>query len=955
MKRRLITLLLLLLACGAGEALHAQANAVDAAVNGYVFDPSKNLIAGARVVLTNVTTNIAQEVVANSDGYYRFPLVPVGTYRLSISAPGFQTVTQEKLALNVGQEARIDLTLPVGNAVDTVQVQASDTIVDTGSSTVGAVLDKQQIENLPIASRQIYNYLLLAPGVIGMPTSTFSTTQFTFGGNERSQWNIDGLDDTQHGGSRQIRLIIVTPESVAQTQTLSSGYSAEFGRAAGGQINVILKSGTNQFHGSAMGQWRPTDLQAIPTLLTTQPDRSWNDEAFTLGGPILRNKLFFFAQYENNPYVLPQAITVTAANAAQLGLASNQIGASPFGETYRTLVGKVDYQLNAKNSGFVQFVRFTNHQPYSTSGLSAQQRGLNYEDHQNGGGVQLATVLTPMLLNELRFGTIQRDTGNHPQNCSGAAASVYANITSVANIGCSALAATATTERSTTAVDNITWTRGRHTVKFGGEFDHELFANASGIAPTFTFNGLPASGDNPAVSSLQDYLYTLQGKINPETGEPYTYATLVAYGGTPKIRIGFNFVNGFVQDEIRFNQHLDINIGLRYEAILFPEFDSQAPYINSRSTNNDYKDLAPRFAITYSPGSKGTTVIHAGFGLYYDIPGLATFYNAGQVNGHRLLQYDVQGTEADAPVFPNVPQFSGSSHLVAPSITAFDQNFHNTYQEQANLQIEQVLNSHTKLVVGYQFAALRHGLYYADVNLTPTGSTLADGRPTYEGTSQRPNPSYGAINTLHSGTTTNFNGGFISLQRQVSRGLELTANYEYSHALDNNIGEGGSISDPSNLNRDYGNADSDIRHNFTFQGIYTTKFSAPSLRWLSGFEFSTMAYLNSGFPINELAGVDLNNDGVNNDRPLFVGRNTLRGRGLKEVDAQAKRYFRINDRISIAGFMQIENAFNTNNLNCSTTSGCSGAVINASNSSAFLTETAARTARNFQIGGSIKF
>jgi len=523
-------LVLLLLVLGmVPSALHAQANAVDAAVHGYVLDPAKNAVANAHATLTNVSTGIAQEVVADGNGYYRFPLVPVGTYRLSITAPGFETVTQERIVLNVGQEARIDISLPMGNTVNSVKVEANATIMDTGTSTVGAVLDKQQIENLPIASRQIYNYLLLAPGVIGMPTSTFSTTQFTFAGNERSQWNIDGLDDTQHGGNRQIRLIIITPEAVAQTQTLSSGYSAEFGRAAGGQINVILKSGSNEFHGSAIGQWRPADLQTIPTLLTTQPDRSWNDEAFTLGGPILHNRLFFFGQYENNPYTLPQAITVTSVNATQLGLQSNQIGASPFGETYRTLVGKVDYQLNAKNSGFMQFVRFTNHQPYSASGLTTQQRGLNYEDHQNGGGIQFATVFTPTLLNELRFGTIQRDTGNHPQDCSGAAGSAYINITSVANIGCSALAATATTERSTTVVDNLTWTHGRHTIKFGGEFDHELFANTSGIAPTFTFNGIPASGDYPAISSLQDYLYTVQGKINPETGKPYTYATLVSH------------------------------------------------------------------------------------------------------------------------------------------------------------------------------------------------------------------------------------------------------------------------------------------------------------------------------------------------------------------------------------------------------------------------------------------
>jgi Carboxypeptidase regulatory-like domain len=326
-------------------AMYAQSNAVDAAVQGYVFDASNGAISTAQAVLTNIATGISMQTAADGSGYYRFPLVPVGTYSLTVSATGFEKITQKNVVLNVGQEARLDVTLPVGNATEAVEVQASSEIVDTGTSTIGAVLDRQEVENLPIVARQVYNFLLLAPGVMGVPSSTFGTTYFTFGGNERSQWNLDGLDDTQHGGSRQIRLIIVTPEAIAQTQTLFSGYSVEFGRAAGGQINVVLKSGTNQFHGSALGQWRPSDLQAIPTLQTVQPNRSWSDEAFTLGGPILRNKLFFFGQYENNPYTLPNAITITPANASTLGLPANQIGTGPFGETCRTIVGKMDYTL----------------------------------------------------------------------------------------------------------------------------------------------------------------------------------------------------------------------------------------------------------------------------------------------------------------------------------------------------------------------------------------------------------------------------------------------------------------------------------------------------------------------------------------------------------------------------------------------------------------------------------
>lgn len=932
-----------------------QANAVDAAVDGYVQDSSKSAISGAQITITNLNTNVSQQTATDADGYYRFPLLPLGNYRLTVKAQGFAAKTQQGITLSVGQKGRFDFVLDVGNTSETVEVRADSQTVDTSSPTVGAVLDRQQVENLPILSRNVYNFLLLSPGVIGVPTSTFSTTQYTFGGTERSQWNLDGLDDTQHGSSRQIRMIIVTPEAVAQTQTLSNGYSAEFGRAAGGQINVLLKSGTNEFHGSALGQYRPLDLQAIPTLSKVQPDRSWHDEAFTLGGPILKNKLFFFGQFENNPYTLPQAITITQANATALKLPSNQVGNAPFGETYRTLVGKVDYSLNQKNSGYIRYARFTNHQPNNASGLSTVDRGYRYTDHMNGAGVQLATIINSNLLNELRFGTIQRDVQNVPYGNSATDGNVWINISSVANIGYNPVSKNSSTERSSEVVDNLTWTHGRSTWKFGTDFEHTLFAILSSQDRTYTFNGLAASNGRPAVSSLNQYLNTKAGTIDPATGQPYTYTYFTANAGDPTLRIAFNFLNFFAQDEIRLTPNIVANVGARYEAILFPTLDSQAPYALSRSVPGDYSNIVPRIGITWSPGGSHKTVVHAAYGMYYDVPGLSTFYNAAQVNGRRLLSYQVAGGATGAPIFPSVPSFSGSAFQVKPSITAFDRNFHNTYQHQASLQIERDLGYNFFLTMGYQFAAQRHGLYYTDVNLTNTGTTLADGRPIFAGTSSRPNSSFGAINLIRSGADTNFNGGFLTLTKQMSHGLEFTINYMYSHALADNIGEGGSVSDPTNIHRDYGNADNDVRHNLVIQGIYQTQFGKGNLRWLNGFEFSSMTFLNSGYPINQISGLDLNKDGVTNDRPLFVSRNSLRGSGLSQEDAGIKRYFTIAERYKLAAFAQAENLLNTNNLNCNTTSGCTGSVINSATASDFGRQTAARTSRNVQVGMKLTF
>jgi hypothetical protein len=292
---------------------------------------------------------------------------------------------------------------------------------------------------------------------------------------------------------------------------------------------------------------------------------------------------------------------------------------------------------------------------------------------------------------------------------------------------------------------------------------------------------------------------------------------------------------------------------------------------------------------------------------------------------------------------------------VPPSINAFDPHFHNTYQHQANVQVQRDLGKGYQLTVGYQYGAQRHGLYSHDINLTETGQFLADGRPVFAGTAHRPNPSFGAINLITSGATTNFNGGILTLQKRLASGLEFTANYMYSHALASNLGEGGSGEDPTNVHRDYGNADDDVRNNFAFQGLYQPAFQGQNLHWLNGFELSTIAYVNSGFPINVTAGTDLNNDGIVNDRPLFEARNSYTGRGLKQVSAQVKRYYTIRDRYQMAAYISAENLFNTNNLSCGTSSGCTGAVINTANSSDLFREISAGTARNVQLGFSVKF
>jgi hypothetical protein len=946
-----------LLLVSSASLMHGQSNAIDAAIEGYVRDASGGAIQGAHVTVRNNGTNIASEANTNAEGYFRFPLLQVGSYKLTAEAEGFKAYTQSNIAIVAGQKIHVDVDMQVGARADSVEVtaSASSDLADTGSSAIAGVVSRKEVEDLPIVSRNIYNYQLLAPGVQGLSSPTFGTTQFAFGGNERSSWNLDGLDNTQRGGSRQIRMVITTPEAVEEIQVLSSGYSAEFGRAAGGQVNVILKSGTNQYHGSELFLYRPQRWQARPSLASVNPQETWTDEAVTFGGPILKDRLFFFTQFEHNPYTRPNALTILPSNATALNLPANQLGTAPFGETYDTYVGKLNYRLNDKNSGYIRYARFTNHQPNNASGLTIPNRGVNFDDHMNGGGIQLATVFTPTLLNELRTGAIQRTQANAPVGQPDPYTAAV-NITGVANIGYNPLAATETTELANQAIDNLTWTHGRSTWKAGFDYQRTNFDIFKSRNIAYAFGGLAAvPGARGAVSALNQYLYTVQGLTDPATGKPYTYTTFAEDGGDPTLNISFNFVNWFVQDEFRINPRLTINAGVRYESILFPGLDSQAPYPLSRKIDDDHKDFAPRVSFNWLATKDAKTVVRGAFGTFYDVPPLSIYYTAAQVNGRRFLSYQISGSDPNAPVFPNVPTITDTAYVVKPNINAFAPNYKNTYQIQANLQVQRELARNLMLTVGYNYAAQRHGLYSQNINLGTPVSYLADGRPVFGGASLRPNQSFNQINLIQAGANTNYNALFVNIQKRLSAGFLFQGTYTWSHALSDNLGEGGSISDPTNLRRDYGNADNDLRHYFVGQWLYEPHFGDARLKWINGFEISSMIFYNSGYPINAVSGIDLNNDGLTNDRPLFRGRNDVAGPGLIQVDGRIQRTFIVREKYHIVGLLEAENALNHTNASCSTASGCSGAVVNTAGAGDFGRITSARTARNVQFGAKFVF
>jgi hypothetical protein len=937
----------------ASLAIYAQSNATDGALDGYVLDESGAVIPGAKVVVRNVQTNIELNAIADGQGYFRFPLLRIGSYEVVASAGGFGEFKQTGVSIEVGRQVRLSIKLKVGAASETITVSADASVIETGQPAVAEVVGERQIRSLPITSRNIYNFHLLGPGVKGLPSGGFGTTQFLFGGTNRSTWSVDGLDNTARRNNRQIRLVINTPEAVEQTQVVSNSYSAEFGRAAGGQINVITRSGTNQYHGSALGLYRPNALSARPPLSQTKPEATWRDMAFTLGGPIIKDKLFFFGQYEYNPLTAPIPVTIIAANAAALNLPASDLEDVKFGETFHTILTKVNFALNSKNSGFIRYSRFTNDQPNTGGGLSTVGRGTDFHDRMNGGAVQLATTVTPSLLNEFRFGINRRyELRNAVGEYDGTNPAV--NIAGVANFGVNPFAGSTAVENSTQFIDNLTWTRGSHTIKTGVDFQTTGYSLLASLNQQFAFQGLPAvAGVRPAVSALDQYLRTVSGAIDPATNRPYTYSQLQQEFGERDVDLRFNFINFFAQDEYRVSRRLSLNFGMRYEAVLFPELDPRAPFELSRKVNNDLGNIAPRIGLSWSPTADGKTVIRAGYGMFYDTPSLALPVTAAQTNGRRVLNLTVVGTDARAPQFPALLQAADATLAVPPNINAFSPDFQIMLANQASLQVTREITNNLAVNVMYSYSGTRFGAYTRDLNLAPVIGQLADGRPVFDGAKGRPDSRFRQINLIESGSNSNYHSLDLTLTKRFGKGLSFSGNYSWSHGLSDNEQEGGALSDPTDRRRDYGTRNSDLRHSLVFQGLYAPRFTN-ALKFINGFEFSTMLFYNSGFPVTASAGADLNGDLVNNDRPLFRGRNDVKGPDYFQMDFRLVRRFVFRDRYSIELIGEAESLTNRFNANCSI-SGCSGTVVNVATAPDFGRITSVRTPRRFQFGGRFTF
>ncbi len=918
--------------------LSAQTGAVNGSIQGSVTDASGGIVQGANVKVVNLATAYTREVRSNSSGLYNVPLLPLGVYRVEVSATGFAAFSRSGVTVDVARATSVDARLQVAGTEQTITVEADASIVRLESSVAGT-LAQRSMENLPLTSRNVQNLALFVPGVTGRRDDEFGTTQFAFGGMDRRAFLVDGADNTQRGG--QLRLGIFSTETIAEVKVEQNAMAAEYGRTVGGIVNMVTRGGSNDFHGMFLYLARRPGLIARPSLAATKPFQQRATYSLTLSGPIKKDKVFFFANGEYHPLDQPRPITISGANAAALGLPASELGNAPFAQRFQTYTGRVDFQINAKHSGFGRYVHFYTPSRFNTSGgLLQRSAGNNFDDRQSSGVVQFTSVLSPNAVNEFRFGDLWREFFRPP--VSGQLGPVV-QITGVANLFSNAAANQRYLEHQNQFIDNLSLRRGAHSIKLGADIATIRVEQFDRLALTFQF------------ANLQQYLNTVNRVVNPATGRPFLYEQLTQQFGDNTAGHRTQFYNFFAQDEWRVRRDLTLSYGLRWEMAQYPILSVSAPLQTSRTINSDLNNFAPRFGFAWMASPK--TVVRGGYGLFYDTLNLRLLSAVIRNDGQRVQTFRINGADAQAPAFPAGfaaapdPRFG-----VRPSVTTFAPDFRTFYAHQANLQVEQELLRDLAVTAGFQYYGAHGSPFLLDRNLPAVTGTLADGRPIYGGAT-RPDARFNQLLNLSSAGNSNYHGLFLALNKRFAKGFLTTASYTWSKAINDTDSSGDAGSSPQDsfdVRRDRGLSSSHQQHRFVLQAIWQTEFAGPSSWLLSGWLVAPNLTFASGFPVNVVAGSDLNRDLVNNDRPLFRGRNDRIGPGFKEINLRLSRTFKVTERFRLEIIGEAENLLNSTNAACGI-GGCSGAVVNRFGAPDFLRVTSALNSRQIQIGGRLRF
>jgi Carboxypeptidase regulatory-like domain/TonB dependent receptor len=833
---------------------------------GTVTDPQGAVVAGAEVTVRNVDTGLERNSQTSADGSYAIPELPIGTYTVTVSQSGFQTSVTSGLSVNVASEKRVDVALKTGTASDTVSVSAESLPqVETTTDTLGTTFTAEQAKDLPLNGRDFQKMIFLTPGVAGSPDqitdSPGSYGIFSMNGarGRSNNFLLDGTD--MNDGYRNDPAIneagvfgtpaTILPVDAIQETQISSNFMPEYGRNAGAAVNIVTKSGTNILHGSAIEYFRNSALDARNYFNpSTQPKAQFHNNQFggSLGGPIVKDKTFFYLNYEGQRervgvVTLAHVPTGSAADGSlapsdatnpviqQLiarhpwpapNLTSGSFNASVISPSYNrvdSMIAKIDQNLNSHNllTGRYFFGDSSQAFPLALTASGGQLPGFNTFTPTRVQLVSLSHVWTisGTKVNELRYGWNRFAEDFVSQDSSFQPSSIGLNVgTGLADAGLpiilvsgfSQLGATSGDPRgrvdtNNQLIDNFSWKANRHDIKFGAEYRRTT------IEQYFDkyFRGKLSFAD------LASF----------ESGTPsQSFGASFQYSGNTRRHTAENNYGFYIQDTYRATSRLTLNYGLRWDYFgvvseknnLFSNATTANPATGafvltqvgqpglSRLYEPDYKNFSPRVSLAWDATGQGKTVLRAGWGLFYDafpqdlflghLP-YPPFFDPGPAYNPVGPQQIIPAANT-GPIVAGQPVFSASGcSNVECDIFTVDRHIHTPYMENYNVNLQQQLANKVVLQVSYVGSQGHHLFQFVDVNqpsqATITASDLANGVISYG--VPRPfafqAPYYPFyIMREQSTAKSNYNALQSSLRVNQWRGITSIVNYTWSHSQD---------------------------------------------------------------------------------------------------------------------------------------------------------------------------
>lgn len=956
----------------------SQSQASNGQIEGTVVDQNNAAVPKAVIAVTCVETGVTRTVETDQSGVYRFPLLPLGTYRISAEAASFKKFIRERIILTTGQTATIDIALQTGDIKEVVTVSADTSIADPGTTDVGRVMNTREVQNVPLINRNPLNFGLLQANVNGRVRGGFVPPNINANGYlRRVSFLLDGNTNTQGDRGSQ-RFMFISDTYVSEIQLVTNGFAAEFGNTPGLIMNIVTPSGTNALHGAVSYRFRRPAFYSRPFFfpLANLPANKSDNFTAAIGGAIIKDRWHFYLGYENgirdDKAAAQRLLTIKETDKAQLiaaGLPASIFPAAiPFLEKGSFYIFRSDAQLNEKNRLSVRL----NHSDllsrnFLTGGLNTLERSLDSISVDYGLAVQLVSF-TPRLLNEFRFQYARRTSSGAAlglrNGFSGSGPSIV--ITGVANFGAPEGAETVfPTWEITQFQDNLTRTVGTHVVKFGGGLNLYKQAERAAVLSRYTFPSIAA------------YIAARNGT------NPRSYASYAETFGDAAISYRATYWSFFVQDDWKLTRRLKVNYGLRYDLYQIPKANASSPFPASQEFSVDKNNFGPRLGVAYAlrEGNRPTT-IRIGAGLYYDAPLLAMYQRALLNNGIKFFNFTFSGNNngttapnINSPAFP--ASFSGSlpagSVLPPQNIDTIAPDFQNMYALHLNVQVEQAISPNISFAVGYIHSSGYHLPIYRNINLINPIRFLADGRPVFSrlaNVSTRLDPRFNTISMVESVGSSEYNALTLQLTKRFSRGLQFSANYTLSKAEDDapeqnmttgNI-QGLVLSDPTNRSLDRGTSFADQRHTFVISLVARQQFSLANktLDYLVNHnQVAFIATANSGETFNIISDADLNGDGIQtSDRPVGIKRNSGNTPPQFNVDLRYSRFVDFGERYKLEIFGEFQNLFNINSIVgfnnvLVTTNATTGELIGGLPDFRARNQSVSQDSRQFQLG--VKF